>query len=313
MRRFRLGLATVALILCTAAPGFADPTFAPGSRAGLELPDGYTAAEKFSGFVNRPQGASILINEFPAVAYAQITEGATDEALAGRGIIVEERRDLEVPAGPAVLIIGSQQAAGITFRKWILIVGAPDVTAMLTVQIPEGAAPEQTSAIEAALATVQVRAELSLDDQLAQLPFRLGVVEPMRIVRVAAGSSVILTRGPKDVVQAAGQPVLIVVSALNPPAADADIETLARATFDTIAGHDDKQIETAAPAQVAGGDGFEILGSGKHDGSGQPVALFQHMRLIPEGYIRIVGIAHPDTSEADIAMFRSISEAVEPR
>ena len=49
------------------APALADTRMqAPGARTSMELPDGFVAADTFSGFMNEKLGASFVVMEMPS-------------------------------------------------------------------------------------------------------------------------------------------------------------------------------------------------------------------------------------------------------
>ena len=69
---------------------------------------------------------------------------------------LEAREDVTHPLGKAFLVIGHQQIEDQRMRKWILVVSAGELTALVTVQVPEAAqAAYPDAAIRTALMSVR--------------------------------------------------------------------------------------------------------------------------------------------------------------
>ena len=118
----------------------AAPVFPPGSAIGLVPPPGMRLAMGFSGFQDDAAAASILVASLPAKAYAEVSTADDAKFEQAQGVRVERRRALQAGGAPAVLLSGTQTVRGVVNRKWVLIAGAPALTALVTVQVPTDAA-----------------------------------------------------------------------------------------------------------------------------------------------------------------------------
>jgi hypothetical protein len=92
------------------------------------------ASSAFVGFEHQ-SGSSILINELPE-AYAVLSAGMTDAALAGQGITVTARDEVTVDGRPSTLIEGTQETQGLKFGKVLLVTGTSSLTMILTGNYP---------------------------------------------------------------------------------------------------------------------------------------------------------------------------------
>jgi hypothetical protein len=308
MRSVRLGL-LACLVTVTAA--VAQPSYPPGSRVGLMLPKDMAASKRFSGFENAAKGASINVMEMPAEAYPELAKGFTKEALAHQGITLTAREDLKLNGKPAILIAGEQAAGGAKLRKWVLALSDPSTTAFIVAQsFSEGGYSDQE--MQAALKSVALRAPLTMDEQLAALPFKLGTMAGFRPVRTHAGNGVFLTDGPLDVVKAMEQPVLVVSSSFAPvPPTAESREQFARAALaanDTVK---DLRIERAEPFRLKGQDWHEIVAKGTDAASGQPVVVVQTIRFGQGRSVRMIGITRAERRDRDLPRFRAVINAVE--
>ncbi len=87
------------------------------------------------------------------------------------------RRAKTHPLGAALLLIGQQNIEGQRLRKWILVLSAGDITAPISVQLPDAALTScPTAAIRAAPMSAAVRSTVPVDEQLTQVPFRVGEI-----------------------------------------------------------------------------------------------------------------------------------------
>ncbi|HEX2510055.1 MAG TPA: hypothetical protein VHK66_05995 [Microvirga sp.] len=305
-----IGLGLVALF-ATVAASLAQPTYPPGSRIGLTPPQDMTASKRFSGFENAAKGASISVMEMPADAYAQLAGGLTREALARQGITVMARQELKLGGKPAILISADQTAGSTKLRKWVLALSDPGTTAFVVAQcLSEGGYSEEE--MQASLKSVALRAPLSLDEQLAALPFKLGTTAGLRPVRSVSGNALVLTDGPLDVVKEAEQPVLVVASSFmpSPPPGEAR-ERFARAALASNQSVRDIAIERSGPFRQKGQDWHEIVATGTDAASGHPVVVLQTIRFGQSRYLRMVGLTRKDTRDRDLPRFRSVIDGVE--
>jgi hypothetical protein len=305
-----IGLGLVAL-LATVAPTLAQPTYPAGSRIGLTPPKDMTASKRFSGFENAAKAASISMMEMPAEAYSQLAGGLTKEALARQGVTASGRQELTLGGKPAILVSGDQTVGGARLRKWVLALSDPGTTVFIVAQCRfEGGYSDEE--MQATLKSVALRAPLSLDEQLAALPFKLGTTAGLRPVRSVAGNALFLTEGPLDVVKEAEQPVLVVASSFtpSPPPGEAR-ERFARAALASGQSVRDIAIERSGPYRLKGQDWHEIVATGTEAASGQPVVVLQTIRFGQNRYLRMVGLTRKDARDRDLPRFRAVIDAVE--
>ena len=188
------------LIAFLAAPAqAADVVYPAGSRIGLVPPPGMTVSKNFSGFEDRDNRVALVIVALPAAAYPEIEKSTTADSLLKQGVTLETREDVTHPLGKAFLIVGHQQIEGQRIRKWILVVSASDLTALITAQVPEAARQAYgDEAIRTALMTASVRPNVPNEEQLSLLPFRVSELAGFKIGGVIAGRAVMLTDGTLD-------------------------------------------------------------------------------------------------------------------
>ncbi len=174
-----LPLRVVALLSCLAGlpagAWAADPVYPPGSRFGFEPAKEMVVSRRFTGFEREGGGATVSVVELPAQAYKDLTTNFTDENLKSQGLVVKTRETLKLADGREGLLVTGEQpieqpAGAPALHKWVFLVSDPTVTGIVIGQTLPTA--ETDEAMRAMLTSVRVRPALTLDQQVAALPFR---------------------------------------------------------------------------------------------------------------------------------------------
>ena len=303
-------LAALILALFPPVAACAEPVFPPGSRIGLEPPSGMAVSQRFSGFENPAKAAAITFVEMAETAFAELS-GSLDEAqLQQQGLTLRSRETLTIGGREALLIAGEQVVGGLPLRKWMLVAADPTLTAMVIAQSVGGDEGYSDADMRQAFASLSLRPALSITDQLAALPFRIGNLSGFRPVRVVAGNSVYLTEGPKDQIQEAEQPVIVLAQSIGRTPPTAERPAFARQIFLAGAGLADLVVERSQSFRHSGTDWHEILARGREP-SGQEVVVSQTIRFASDGYVRMVGISRAANREAFLPRFRAVVDSVD--
>ncbi len=284
--------------------------FLPGTSVGMAAPSGFLQSKRFAGFEFAEAGSSILVVEFPPQAYGEMSTALTDTALAGKGITVKSRKPVTINGVKGLAISGTQSLNGVVFDKWIMLLGAETITAMISAQDPAGSTLNETN-VMAAFASVRIRAPQSLEDKLAELPFSVGKLAGFRIVRTVSGNGVLLTKGPKDVVKDASQPVVIIVRPLGAPyPGNIKPSIVSEQLMRSIKSVTISSIGKLSEATVAGTAGHEMTGVATAASSGEAVSVTQWLQLEQGRQIRVVAIASADQSAALLRDLRAVASSL---
>lgn len=310
----RYALAASLSLVCAGPVVAADAVFPAGSRIGLVPPAGMVPTKGITGFNDPKTGTAIVTLEMPAEAYPSIAASFGPDVLKSQGFILKTRETVKVGTSEALLISGDQATAGRFVPKVVLLGTAADMTALVIAQSASIDKPDNPNlSVLAALRTVAFRPPLSVEEQLAALPFRMGGLEGFRPVRVMAGNSLLLTSGPNDAVQQVEQPVLIVARSFGQvPAAD-QRDTFARSALTSNTFLTDVVFERSQSFRQNGSDWHEIVAKGKDARSGEAVVTMQTIRFAPDSYLRAVGIARAKDRDDALPRFRRFVDAVAPK
>lgn len=310
----RVPLILAALLLSSGVALAADPAFPTGGVFGLVPPPGMTESTQFAGFEDPQTGASILMVDMPPQAYAQVAAGFTDAALAGKGIVIDTRGTLPLalPGVQTLFVTGRQAIGPVMSRKWILVAGTAQGTALVTVQVPEPKADTLSDdSVRQSLETLAYRPPPSVEQQMEGLSFRFTDLSGFRPIKVIGNAAVVLTDGPKDVLDGAEQPIFVAGVAPGAPRED-DRRQFAFRAFSNVAGVKEVRIERAEPLRIGAMPGFEILATGQTL-SGEDVKIVQWLRFGPTAHVRMVGIVAAKDFAKDYPRLRALRDAMEPR
>jgi hypothetical protein len=166
--------------------------------------------------------------------------------------------------------------------------------------------------IKNALKSVALRHDVSLEEQIAALPFRVGEKAGFRPVRVMAGNSALFTDGPKDTIKALEQPMMILAASLQPSPPPGE----ARKQFAQAALHANQvlkniRIERSESFRLKGQDWHEIVARAVEAESGQPIVVMQSIRFDGDRYVRMVGLTREEQRDQNLPRFRAIADGIE--
>jgi len=335
------GFAAAAALAITAAwplpAQAADPVFPFGSRVGMVPPPGMVASNRFAGFADPAANAAILITVLPAEAYDHVAKSLDAEALKKQGVTIDKREPMQLSLGKAFLIIGHQTADKERYRKWLLVAAAEDLTALVSVQLPEHDNAYPESAIRAALATLAVRASVPQEEQLGLLPFTIGNFAGFQVAAVMPGRAVVLGDLPpeqrKEAVrdaggaqakgaatepakEAAGQPLtarMLIAAVPGGPSEFDDRANFARLNFNEIVGINSVHDTTSEPMRITGQAGYQIMAQAKDERTGVDVKVVQWLRFGTNGFLQLTAIAPAQQWANAYPRLRAVRDSVEPR
>lgn len=300
----------LALMAASFAASAADAVFPPGSRIGLTPSPGFVISHAFNGFEDRERNAAIVIIELPAKAYVEIEKTLTVEAAAKEGVTAGKRENFPVSDGKAILLSGDQETNGVRIRRILLLASIADLTALITIQIPDAAKQiHQEADIRAALGTLRTR-PVPMQEQLDMLPFKLGELSGFRVTQVIGHSAAVLTDGPKDDIANVEQPHFLVTVAASAPIEPSNRENFARQLLASLSAFKDMRVIFSEAMRLGGQQGYEIRVNAKDAGTGADVTIVQWLRFGPAGYIRMVGVAPKEKWPVAFSRFRAIRDGI---
>jgi hypothetical protein len=311
-------VAALALLILAIPARAEDPTFPAGSRIGLVPPPGMVASNTFDGFADPAKDAAILITVLPASAFAEMDKTLDLDTLKKQGVSLEKREPMQLSFGKGFLLIGRQTADKMRYKKWLLVAGASDLTALVTVQVPEQENKTYPdSVVRAALATLSVRAKVPEAEELGLLPFAVGDLAGFRVEDVLRGRALML-RDAADAKDAAketgtsGVDARMLIAALPGGPAEPDGRgNFARLTFAEIGGIREVNVTLSEPLRIGGQSGYQTMAEAKDARTGTDVRVIQWLRFGGGGYLQMVGIARAESWTSVLTRLRTVRDSVE--
>ena len=313
--------ATLTLAIQT-VPARADEVIFPvGSRVGLVPPPGMVASKTFDGFADPAKDAAILIAVLPAEAYAQIEKVIESDALKKQGVTVDKREPMQLSFGKGILLVGRQVSEKAHFKKWLLVASANDLTAMVTIQVPDPDSAYSDRALRAALATLAVRAKVPEEEELSLLPFSVGDLAGFHVDDVLRGRAVMLRdasaaadagKETRKETNPRGFDARMLIAAVPGGPSEADQRAdFARLMFNEIGGIRQVRITMSEPLRIGGQAGFQTMAEAQDVRSGADVRVIQWLRFGGGGYLQMVGVGGADSWTTVLARLRTVRDSVE--
>jgi hypothetical protein len=328
-------IAAIFAVMFLAMPArAADPVFPTGSRIGLVPPQGMALSTHFEGFEDGDKNAAILLATFPPDAFAQLDKSMVPETLQKQGIGIENREPFTANAGTGFLLSGKQTTANGRIRKLMLVAPAGDVTALVTVQLPEQDSFYTDKAVRDALATLSVRAGVPDAERLSLVPFKVGDLAGFRIDDVLPGRALILIDAAAgtgasnkaadssdkgsadeaaDVSKHDANARFLIAAGPGGPDEAKDRDEFARVMFDQISGISNVRILDAEPQRINGQAGYETLATATDPESGGDLKVVQWLRFGSGGYMQMIGVAHAALWPDLFTRMRTLRDSVEPK
>ena len=123
------------------------------------------------------------------------------------------------------------------------------------------------------------------------VPFKVGDLAGMRLVRVVPGVAAQFTDGPKDTLEATEQPHLVIAASPGGPAESRDRDQFARDAMSGLPPFKDLRIINAEPMRIGGQPGHEVRAQAKDPQTGADIEIVQWLRFGTGAYLRILGFA----------------------
>jgi hypothetical protein len=306
------------LLLLLAAADAPRPVFPAGSAFGLVPPPGYRPSQRFIGFEKIGEGGIVFV-ELPPEAFSAMREGLNKEALAARGMQEISRREVPLPgrAQPALLIEAKLQVGQQMAHRWLLVVPDGIRTGLITATLPGNSPTATRTAVEKALLSVAMRAEVGLEEQRSTLPFRFVDRPGLKLQRVVAGGAAILSSpgapfGTKDHLE---WPSMVLAAGAGPPVAPDQLAANAIAALHGVGALHDLTI-TDAPEETryAGQPAILVRAEASGPTPGSKLRIAQWLAVLPNGG-RLAAIAQAPSAAFDAAWpdFKAVAESVEAR
>ncbi|MBR0824838.1 hypothetical protein JQ596_04760 [Bradyrhizobium manausense] len=315
MKPIRL-LTALALFVISAVPAInsalaADPVFPPGARLGMVPLIGLNPAKSFPGFESDDQSVKVLVTELPADAYGEVANAFKANPTGPAGVKPDK---IETSAGLAYFTVETAKNGADTVKRYSMIVPGQGFSGYVAVQIPENAAKIYTDeAVRQMFATAVTRKEVPVDEQLAQMPFKISDLANFKNVRMLApGSSIVLADGDATT-GFESKPFMIIGLIGSTPQNPDDRARFAQEAAQQIPGVREARVTMSEPIRISGTPGFETRIDGVSGKDKTAVTVVQWIRFGGGTSLRIIASAPRDQWSDAFTRFRAVRDGIQPK
>lgn len=307
LRQFVITL--LSLLTLAALPARAEVVYPAGLRIGLEPPAGAVRSARFPGFEDPQRQVAISILDLPAAAYLGLEQATFANTQVGLQDV--KRESFPFASGIGFLTTARAEQNGVKLYKWFFIAKAVvgpqlDLTAFVTVEVPEAARAVYTDdVVRAALSSISFRV-VPLEEQLRFVPFKLGELAGFRVMQVIP-AGVIITDGPSNDI--AKQPYMIIGAVPGAPSEAGDRSRVARDLLSS-APLADLNVTSSELMRIDRSPGHEIRATAKGP-DGRPLSLVQWVRFGSSGMLRIIAASSTEAWDALFPRFRAVRDGIE--
>jgi hypothetical protein len=305
-------LAALALLVATALPALAaDAVYPPGLRLGMVPLVGLSTAKTFPGFESEDGNVKVLITELPPAAYGEVV-GAFNANPAGNNGVKPDK--IETPAGLAYFTTESGKAGTTPVKRYSMIVPGTGFSGYVAVQVPENASKIYTDeAVRQMFATATTRKEVSADEQLGLMPFKIADLAGFKDIRtLVPGSSIILADGNESSGYESKPFMILGLIGSTPQQAD-DRARFAQEAALQIPGVRESRVTMSEPIRINGQPGFETRIDGVSGKDKTPVTVVQWIRFGGGTSLRIIASAPRDQWPDAFTRFRAVRDGIQPK
>jgi len=305
-------LAALALFVISAVPALAaDAVFPPGARVGLVPLIGLAQAKTFPGFESEDGNVKVLITELPVAAYGEVANVFKANPTGTGGVKPDK---IETPAGLAYFTTETGKNGTEAVKRYSMIVPGPSFSGYVAVQVPENATKIYTDeAVRQMFATAALRKEVPVEEQLAQMPFKISDLADFKNVRMLApGASIVLADGD-ETTGIEAKPYMVIGLIGSTPQQTDDRARFARDAATQIPGLRDFKITSSEPLRISGTQGFETRIDAVSGKAKTEVTVVQWIRFGGGTSLRIIASAPRDQWPAAFTRFRAVRDGIQPK
>jgi hypothetical protein len=302
----------LALLVATLCPAFAaDPVFPPGIRVGLTPLVGLVPAKTFLGFETEDQSVKVLVAELPAGAYGEVTNAFKADTTNLAGI---RPQSIETAAGTAYYTAEDAKDGTVSVRRYSMIMPGGTFSGYIAVQVPENASKIYTDeAVRKMFASATVRKEVPVEEQLAQMPFKVTDLANFKNVRTLAVGAALVLADSDESTGFEAAPFMVIGVIGQSPATPDDRDRFAQQALTSFPGVREARITMSEPIRIDGMPGYETRIDATSGKDNTKVTVVQWLRFGGPNILRIVGSSPRDQWEKAFPRFRVVRDGLQQR
>ncbi|OPH84537.1 hypothetical protein [Nitrobacter vulgaris] len=300
-------------ILSSANSALADDVvYAPGSRIGLVPLIGLTPAKTFPGFETADQRVKVIVAELPVTAFRDVENVAKSNVADPRG---QKPQGLETASGQGYFIVEAAKNGDDNVRRYSMVISGGTFSGYVAAQVPENVGKIYSDeAVRKMFATVALRKDVPVEEQLGLLPFKLSELSSFKLIRTLAPGAVILLSDAEAENDIDSKAFMIISPIGSVPERPDDRDRFARDIAATIPNLREGRITMSESMRINGSPGFETRIDGTNTRTNTPVTVVQWL-VFGSGKtaMRLIGSTPRDGWSEAFSRFRAVRDGIRPR
>lgn len=308
-----LHVITALCILSGANPALAnDVIYAPGSRIGLIPLIGLIPAKTFPGFETADERVKVIVAELPVAAFKDVEHVARSNAADPRG---PKPQGIETASGQGYFIVETAKNGDDNVRRYSMVISGGTFSGYIAAQVPENVGKIYSDeAVRKMFATVALRKEVPVEEQLGLLPFKLGELSSFKLIRTLATGAIILLSDAETENDIDSRAFMIISPIGSVPERPDDRGRFARDVAATIPNLREGRITMSEPIRINGTPGFETRIDGTNTRTNTPVTVVQWL-VFGSGKtaMRLIASTPRNGWSEAFPRFRAVRDGIQPR
>ncbi|MDR6303155.1 hypothetical protein GGQ85_000836 [Nitrobacter vulgaris] len=289
-----------------------DVVYAPGSRIGLVPLIGLTPAKTFPGFETADQRVKVIVAELPVTAFRDVENVAKSNVADPRG---QKPQGLETASGQGYFIVEAAKNGDDNVRRYSMVISGGTFSGYVAAQVPENVGKIYSDeAVRKMFATVALRKDVPVEEQLGLLPFKLSELSSFKLIRTLAPGAVILLSDAEAENDIDSKAFMIISPIGSVPERPDDRDRFARDIAATIPNLREGRITMSESMRINGSPGFETRIDGTNTRTNTPVTVVQWL-VFGSGKtaMRLIGSTPRDGWSEAFSRFRAVRDGIRPR
>jgi hypothetical protein len=286
--------------------------YAPGSRIGLVPLIGLSPSKTFPGFETADHQVKVVVAELPPAAFRDVEAVARSETPTAPG---PKPQGLETASGQGYFIVENAKSGNDNVRRYSMVVSGDTFSGYVAAQVPENVEKIYSDeAVQKMFATVALRKEVPIEEQLSLLPFKLTELSSFKTVRTLAPGAAILLADAATDTDIDSKAFMIIAPIGSAPERPDDRDRFARDVATTIPNLRDARITMSEPMRINGSPGFETRIDATNAQTNAPVTVVQWL-VFGSGNtaMRLIGSTPRDGWSAAFPRFRAVRDGIQPK
>ncbi len=275
----------------------------------IHQPDGFVEAENFDGLSNPVEGASIMVLSFPTPPQ-EILEGFNTRTLLEQGMILLQRKDIQIDSRSGALMEVSQTARGTKYLKWVFVIGDENRTLIANAVYPATKKDALSDLMRKSALSIQPQ-EISIEASLEDLGFTIDPAPTWEHFHVWNKSLALsVNEFSEDGVNTG--PLFMVVKSTGPPNVD-NRKDFASYRFHKMATMEDHSISSIEPITIDALEGFEVWGTARKTSTGLAVLLYEVILFDGGFYYLLSGSVDMELKDRQLPDFQQMARSFKRR